>query len=394
MSLKTKKFTSKFVLYLIFFSLLFAILNIEIVRAVVINSDGTINPSDAPIERDGDIYSLTDNIDYLVVSRSNITIDGHENKINGGADSAVRMLYVNNVTLRNCIITGADYGPLQVGIVLDYSSNCVISGNLITTTKHVNPKFWSTSGIHVSRGGSHIISGNYIINNQVGIHLGGSDVTDNIIVGNNIENNSLGIDIAGASNNIFYNNNFINNSLQISDMGISYPDVVSPSVNIWDDGVTGNYWSNYTGQDTNGDNIGDSPHFIYENNQDNYPLMTPRDIAVIPEFPAGIILPLFLMAMLFAVIIKKQVSHSKQNRNALAFSSSAFLSLCDVASSLFYLPNLRGNLFCLFLSHSFTVSFHYSFEALLCMLVVGALESPFHEMKVNSFRLQLLGSFA
>jgi hypothetical protein len=135
--------------------LLFAILNIGIVRATVyINSDGTINPSDAPIERDGDICSLTDDVDVLVVSGGNITIDGQGNKINGGADSAVRLLYVNNVTLRNCIITCGDHVPLQVGIVLDYSSNCVISGNLITATRHVNPKFWATSAIHVG-GGVH-----------------------------------------------------------------------------------------------------------------------------------------------------------------------------------------------------------------------------------------------
>jgi parallel beta-helix repeat protein len=308
MSQKTKKFTSKFVLYLFFFSLLFVIMNIGIVRAVVINSDGTINPSDAPIERDGDIYTLTDNIGYLGVSRSNITIDGHGYEIKGSADSAVRLMYVNNVTLRNCIITGVDYGPLQVGIVLDYSSNCVISGNIITTTMHVNPKFWMTSGIHLGRGGSHVISGNYLTNNQVGIQFS-SDTMNNTIVGNNIENNSLGIGIAGSSDNIFYNNNFINNSCHVSDMGISLPHVVSPSVNLWDDGVTGNYWSNYTGQDTNGDNIGDSPHFIYENNQDDYPLMAPLDISVIPEFPSWIILPLFLVTALFAVILKRRIRY-------------------------------------------------------------------------------------
>jgi len=308
MPLKTKKFMSKFVLSLFFFSLLFVIVNIGIVRAVVINSDGTINPSDAPIERDGDTYILTDDIGYLAVSRSNITIDGYGNKINGGADSAVRLLYVNNVTLRNCIITGADHGPLQVGIVLDYSSNCVISGNIITTTMHVNPKFWMTSGIHLGRGGSHIISGNYLTNNQVGIHFS-SDTMNNTIVGNNIKNNSLGIGIAGSSDNIFYNNNFINNSCHVSDMGISLPDVVSLSVNLWDNGVTGNYWSNYTGQDINGDDIGDSPHFIYENNQDNYPLMAPVDIGVIPEFPSWIILPLFLMTVFFAVALKRRIRY-------------------------------------------------------------------------------------
>jgi len=45
-------------------------------------------------------------------------------------------------------------------------------------------------------------------------------------------------------------------------------------------------------------------------------------IEYIPEFPSCVILPLFLIISLVAVIIKRRVPHSKQNRNALAFSSS------------------------------------------------------------------------
>ena len=45
--------------------------------------------------------------------------------------------------------------------------------------------------------------------------------------------------------------------------------------NAWDNGSQGNYWSNYTGTDNNGDGIGDTPYLVYENNQDNYPLMNP-----------------------------------------------------------------------------------------------------------------------
>jgi len=43
--------------------------------------------------------------------------------------------------------------------------------------------------------------------------------------------------------------------------------------NAWDNGFQGNYWSNYTGKDNDGDGIGDTPHLIDENNQDNFPLM-------------------------------------------------------------------------------------------------------------------------
>jgi len=47
------------------------------------------------------------------------------------------------------------------------------------------------------------------------------------------------------------------------------------SANIWDDGYPsgGNYWSDYSGVDVNGDGIGDTPYIIDADNQDRYPLM-------------------------------------------------------------------------------------------------------------------------
>jgi hypothetical protein len=43
--------------------------------------------------------------------------------------------------------------------------------------------------------------------------------------------------------------------------------------NSWDNGFEGNYWSNYTGVDSNHDGIGDSHHVIDAYNKDHYPLM-------------------------------------------------------------------------------------------------------------------------
>jgi len=59
------------------------ILNVPVVRAggtIYIRPDGSICPPEAPIERDGNIYTLTDNITSsgsgIVVERDNIIIDG------------------------------------------------------------------------------------------------------------------------------------------------------------------------------------------------------------------------------------------------------------------------------------------------------------------------------
>jgi len=103
-----------------------------------------------------------------------------------------------------------------------------------------------------------------------------------------------------VKNNTFYCNNIVNN---IQNVFTGNP----RHLNFWDNGKEGNYWSDHKGTDDNGDGIGDTPYVIDENNQDNYPLMSPADVATIPEFPSWIILPLFFVASLVGVTIKRKV---------------------------------------------------------------------------------------
>jgi parallel beta-helix repeat protein len=123
---------------------------------------------------------------------------------------------------------------------------------------------------------SNSISGNTITNNDyAGIWL--DDSGNNVIYTNNVANNSYGIKLSSnaifGQYNIIYHNNFIDNTEQV------YGDYVS--FNIWDDGYPsgGNYWSDYTGVDTQSgpyqnetgsDGIGDTPY-----GPDRYPLMNP-----------------------------------------------------------------------------------------------------------------------
>jgi len=128
----------------------------------------------------------------------------------------------------------------------------------------------------------NIISSNMISNNGGGIVISNPGTTRTIINGNTISTNGDGIYVEfGASNNKIYHNNFIDNEEHVH-IDTEYGAVV----NVWDDGYPsgGNYWSDYTGVDlfsgpyqnvTGSDGIGDTPYFIDENNQDNYPLMEP-----------------------------------------------------------------------------------------------------------------------
>lgn len=66
---------------------------------VSINADGSIEPLTAPIDRIGNIYTLTGNISCgLIVHRSNIVIDGAGYALNGGDSGSVGIDLRNNVT--------------------------------------------------------------------------------------------------------------------------------------------------------------------------------------------------------------------------------------------------------------------------------------------------------
>jgi parallel beta-helix repeat protein len=96
--------------------------------------------------------------------------------------------------------------------------------------------------------------------------------TNSTIAMNNITNNRYGIRVEDSSNNKLHHNNYIDNIQQVYIQTPGY-------ANFWDDGYPsgGNYWSDYTGADVNGDDIGDAPYVIELNNTDRYPLMAPYE---------------------------------------------------------------------------------------------------------------------
>jgi len=89
----------------------------------------------------------------------------------------------------------------------------------------------------------------------------------NKVINNQIMNNQYGLYFCcGSENNIAYNNVFINN------INWNANDALG---NKWDNGKVGNYWDDYTGNDQNGDGIGDTPYLVGGDKGDNFPLMEP-----------------------------------------------------------------------------------------------------------------------
>jgi parallel beta-helix repeat protein len=269
---------------------------------ITINADGSISPSTAPIQQTGDTYTLTgDVIGSITVMRSNMTFDGNGHSLIGlGAGHGVEGLSVgcnyyssppvltgaSNVTVKNLAVKGS-----VSGISLVETTNALIFNNTVLETRNV--PFQPTAGIDVEGGGSNTITGNNLINNDNGMSF--LETQNNLIIGNNIENSSgetggYGIVFWGASNNIIYHNSFINNKVQAHDYSFNSPF----SINTWDDGYLGNYWSDYKTKYPSAVQMGDSgvyniPYSIDAQNIDRYPLTQPFNSAFYaPKVPPKI----------------------------------------------------------------------------------------------------------
>jgi len=220
------------------------------------------NVNDYVVENAGQVIAINSN--NITVKNSNLSC----------ASAGIEFFNTNNSKIMNNNISSNN-----IGIHLRYSSNNIIANNTVSSNN------WN--GILLdSLSNNNTIVNNTISNNEVGIYLYSS--SNNIIANNTVSNNGYGIFLWYSSSNTIYLNNFINTYQVCSDYY---------STNIWNStsqmtytygGKTymnylGNYWSDYTGSDSDGDGIGDTPYVIKDENIDYYPLMQPFENYQIQE---------------------------------------------------------------------------------------------------------------
>ncbi|MDI6813839.1 MAG: NosD domain-containing protein [Desulfitobacteriaceae bacterium] len=253
------------------------------------NSDNnTLTNNTANLNYDFGIY---------LISSSNNTLTN--NTANSNSEWGIWLQYdygIYLVSSDNNTLTNNTANSNCHGIYLVSSDNNTLTNNTANSNYHF--------GIYLSSSNSNTLTNNTASNNSDnGIALYSSsnynNLTDNTANSNNnhgilldsSNNNTLtnntanlngdeGISLASSSNNRIYLNNF-NNTRNVYS---------SESTNTWNstskiaytyEGNTsknylGNYWSDYTGGDENGDGIGDTPYSIASDN-DNYPLMVPKE---------------------------------------------------------------------------------------------------------------------
>lgn len=134
-----------------------------ILSPIIINSDGSIEPATAPIQRNGETFTLSNSIENytLLVLRDNITLDGRGfaligNRSNGIRASGIYLSQINHVTIKNFKISLFEYGIMNN----DCTNNSII-GNEIHDC-HDGIIVMTSSGIYVS--------GNIISRNHCGIY--------------------------------------------------------------------------------------------------------------------------------------------------------------------------------------------------------------------------------
>ncbi|PVX24981.1 MAG: hypothetical protein CW716_08990, partial [Candidatus Bathyarchaeum sp.] len=231
-----------------------------------------------------------------------------------------------NTVIRGSIGTGGTSNTAVIynntvkrGQIMLASNRNIVCNNSISN---------GNKGLGITWGGENLISKNVVSNCSIGLYKT-QPQRGNVFSANQIENCSCGLKFeyyGPMPETKLYFNNFVNNAHQVN--------MSSSIVITWDDGVTGNYWSNYNGSDDNADGIGDIPFQINAKNQDPYPLIKQFDIYnltiqlpewaiiesettvpkpifptssndCIPEFPSSMILPLILIITIVSIIIKR-----------------------------------------------------------------------------------------
>jgi hypothetical protein len=262
-------------------------------------SNGNIEPSSAPIQRNGDKYTFTGDVfAELVVEKSGVVVDGAGYTLHGPY----------NGTRENLFLIGEGPNQVSEGTQIPYSVGVDLGGGASELTI-MNLKIMNFSiGTYIWTANNNFI-GNSVEECIVGVLLSGSN---NNISRTYLAKNEIGLffgtDQPGTIplNLTVSHNSFEDNVRQLGGCLCQEQYNASEPIHNWDDGREGNYWSDYNGTDDDGDGIGDVPYVFDPQNQDRYPIMENPLREETTAIPVGVevfVIVAVVAAVLISVVV-------------------------------------------------------------------------------------------
>lgn len=223
-------------------------------------SHNTIRSKDFELGLRGDglrLWYSNDNIiknNALIKSRDMVVWYSHGNKIveNSGEHCrySLHFMYAGKNLVKN-----NHYQFNSVGIFFMYSKDTEAIGNVIKSSLGA-----TGMGIGLKDVSNFTIKNNTILYNAQGLYIDRSPFepdTHNWITGNHLLYNAEAMHFHSLSENNIIKDNTIMGNIE---------DVVNDSrgAKTNENEIVGNYWDKYEGFDRNNDNIGDTPHKVYQ----------------------------------------------------------------------------------------------------------------------------------
>jgi len=242
--------------------------NVNVAKSLIIKSENGYATTTVVASDTNHVFEIT---------VSNVTIGGEDCgfSIYGATGTDAAAIFLDST------VTGCTIQDNRCGWDNDHKNYCgIVLYNSNTNTILNNTSSSSTvSGILLLSSSHNTISGNTLRSNYLGISLSFSN--DNTISGNTCNSNrGYGLSLHSSNYNIIYLNNLSNNSdgnTSVSESTTNTWNSPTPIFYNYTGGsyhknYLGNYYSDYTGSDSDGDGIGNTA-YSGTGMTDSYPLM-------------------------------------------------------------------------------------------------------------------------